>query len=350
MSTTGGLDTRMILANVRIDRGALHCYTFCGPVRENLDVTIGRRVAHAAGFEHTTLTIDKRFFYQFDALAKHVILSTDGNLELSGVPEAFVNGLSREISPIRLTGNYGSEVLRRYRSFMPSDSICGVLNDDLAVAVKNAERTWAAIIQDHPLTYIVFKQIPLFSYNRLQFEQADLIMRSPFMDNALLEVIYQAPAECTESNFISLRLIHDGNPLLGGILTDRGVSYPRRPSWPLARAYYELIFKLEYYASHGMPTRLAAVDRRLGALSLERNFLGRNKYYHLRQWFRDELASYVRDILLDDRTLARDYLDRKMVIQAVSKHLAGIENTTHIIDKLIAIELTNRLVLEATNP
>ena len=116
----------------------------------------------------------------------------------------------------------------------------------------------------HPLTYVVFKQIPWFSYNRLQSEQAVLTMRSPFMDNALLEAMYQAPAECTESNLMSLRLIHDGNPLLGNILTDRGVSYPKRPSWPLTRAYYEFIFKMEYYASHGMPERLASLDRRLG--------------------------------------------------------------------------------------
>lgn len=350
MSTTGGLDTRMILANLRVDRKALHCYSFCGPVRENLDVSIGRRVAHAAGFDHTTLTIDKEFFLRFDELAKHVITTTDGNLDLSGVPEAFFNEMSRAISPIRLAGNYGSEVLRRYRSITPSDSICGVLDAELAESVKNAGETWARARTGHPLTSVVFKQIPWFSYNRLQFEQADLIMRSPFMDNALLEVVYQAPAECAESTWIALRLIHDGNPLLSRILTDRGVSYPRRPAWPLTRAYYELIFKLEYYASHGMPKGLAAIDKRLGVLSLEHNFLGRNKYYHLRQWFRDELAPYVSDILLDPKTLSRDYLDRKMVIQMVKRHLASTENATHTIDKLLTLELSNRLILEPARP
>ena len=81
MSVTGGLDTRMILANIKIDRDTLRCYTFCGPVRENLDVSIGRRVAHTAGFEHTTLTINNEFFRRFDNLAKDIVLSTDGNLE-----------------------------------------------------------------------------------------------------------------------------------------------------------------------------------------------------------------------------------------------------------------------------
>jgi len=162
-----------------------------------------------------------------------------------------------------------------------------------------------------------------------------------------LEVVYQAPAECAESNLISLRLIHDGNPVLGDILTDRGVSYPRRPSWPLTRAYYELIFKMEYYASHDMPTHLAVIDRSLGALSLERNFLGRNKYYHLRQWFRDELAPYVKDVLLDERTLSRDYLNRHEVIKAVHAHTSGLENNTHTIDKILTTELTNRLLLGA---
>jgi asparagine synthase (glutamine-hydrolysing) len=350
MSVTGGLDTRMILANIMIDKDLLRCYTFSGPVRENLDVTIGRRVALAAGFEHTTLTIDKDFFNRFDGLARDFILSTDGNLELSGVPEFFLNEMSRAISPVRLTGNYGSEVLRRYHSFKPTDSICGVFNEGLAESVKKAKGTWARAKQAHPLTYVVFKQIPWFSYNRLQSEQAVLTMRSPFMDNALLKVIYQAPPVSTESNLVSLRLIYDGNPRLGAILTDRGVSYPKRLSYPLTRAYYEFIFKMEYYASHGMPRGLASLDTRLGPLSLERNFLGRNKYYHYRQWFRDELAFYVRNILLDEGTLSREYLDRPMVIEAVKKHLAGTENNTDTIDKLITLELINRLLLGVTYP
>jgi asparagine synthase (glutamine-hydrolysing) len=221
-----------------------------------------------------------------------------------------------------------------------------VLNEPWAESVENAAISWKANQRAHPLSCVAFRQIPWFSFNRLQAEQSALNMRSPFIDNALLETVYQAPAACTESNSMSLRLIHDGNPLLGNILTDRGVSYPKRTSWPLTRAYYEFVFKMEYYASHGMPKRFAALDRRFGALSLERNFLGRNKYYHLRQWFRDELAPYVKEILLDEKALSREYINRRELLKIVQAHTAGRENRTHEIDKLLTMELTNRLLLD----
>jgi hypothetical protein len=164
------------------------------------------------------------------------------------------------------------------------------------------------------------------------------------MDNSLLEVVYQAPDISTRSKEMSLRLIYDGDRKLSGIMTDRGVTYPKKPSWLITRAYYEFIFKMEYYASHGMPKSAAWIDQHLGPLSLERNFLGKNKYYHLRQWFRDELASNVRDILLDSRALAREYLDRKKVVKAVEVHLGGRENHTHLLNKLMTLELVNRLL------
>ena len=250
------------------------------------------------------------------------------------------------VSPIRLTGNYGSEVLRRHVAFSPSNSIRRVLRKEWAESAENTAVTWQAISRDHPLSFVAFRQIPWYSFNRLQAEQSVLSMRSPFMDNAFLEIVYRAPEKCTQSRDISLRLIADGDRRLGEIMTDRGVTYPRKPSWIWTRAYYEFIFKMEYYASHGMPRFLASIDRRLGPFGLERNFLGRNKYYHLHKWFRDELAPYVRDILLSERALSRDHLERREVIKAVEAHLAGTENNTYAIDALLTVELTNRLLLD----
>ncbi len=345
LSTTGGLDTRMILANLGSEIGRVHCYSFDGPYRENLDVSIGRRVARAARLPHTTIKITKDFFRQFDRLAKDVVLSTDGNLEMSGAPNLFVNRIARLLSPIRLTGNYGSEVLRRYRGFYPSDSICQVLQKGLAERVITASMTWAATQKGHPLSFIVFKQIPWYSFNRLQAEQSVFTLRSPFMDNKLLEVIFRAPDISTRSRDTSLRLIYDGNRILAGIMTDRGVTYPKKPSWLISRAFYEFIFKMEYYAGHGMPSSAARIDRLLGPFSLERMFLGKNKYYHLRQWFRDELASFVKDILYDRRSLSRDYLDPSEVRKVVTMHTSGNANGTHIIDKLLTLELVQRIMI-----
>jgi asparagine synthase (glutamine-hydrolysing) len=350
LSSTGGLDTRMILANMGGRKGSIHCYSFSGPYRECLDASIGRRLAHVSGFPHSTIQLGNSLFRRFPALAEKVVLATDGNLELSGVPNLFVNEIARDISPIRLTGNYGSEVLRRHRAFLPTSAVCAVLSPDCAEHAKQTIRTWLRAQEGNRLTFIAFKQIPWYSYNRLQAEQSVLSMRSPFMDNALLKVTYQAPESAVCSSLMSLRLIADGSPILGRIMTDRGVTYPRSPIWPFARAYYEFLFKMEYYAGHGMPRKVAAVDKWMGPLRIERIFLGRNKYYHLRQWFRDELAPYVRDVLLNDQALRREYLDRSATDRAIRMHLAGGENHTYTISQLMTLEIASRMFLDNEPP
>ena len=349
LSTTGGLDTRLILAHLGAHRKDVHCYSFCGPYRESLDVAIGRKAARIAGCPHTTLRIDAGFFDRFEDLAKDVVLRTDGNLDLTGAPNLYMCELSREISPVRLTGNYGSEVLRQTRTFGMNTSISAFLSPAYMEFVEKASAPWSRIVTDKILTFIVFRQIPWYSYNRLQLEESATIMRSPFMDNDLLEIMYQAPAGLKAWNDLCLRLISDGDPRLGALPTDRGLTYPRRPWGPLLRAYFEFIFRMEYFASHGMPRQLAGLDRNLGPLSLERLFIGRNKYYHLRQWFRDELSGFVRDLALDPRTLHRDYLNGTAVRNAVEKHLAGVENHTQAINKIMTLELTNQLILQSAH-
>ena len=191
-TTTGGLDTRMILANINAPKEAVRCYSFGGPYRECLDVTIGRRVAQEAGYAHTVIKIDNPFFTRFAELAERVVSCTDGNIELSGVPNLYVNEHSRRISAIRLTGNYGSEVLRRHRAFCPSNSACLVLNPDFSDFVSSAELKWSQTRAGNRMTFVAFKQVPWYSYNRLQVEQSLLTMRSPFMRYRLLEVVYRA--------------------------------------------------------------------------------------------------------------------------------------------------------------
>jgi asparagine synthase (glutamine-hydrolysing) len=350
LSTTGGLDTRMILANMGIRKQSVHCYSFSGPYRECLDASIGRKLAQVSGHPHTTIRLDGSLFVRFPTLAEKVVLATDGNLELSGVPNLFVNEMAYEISPIRLTGNYGSEVLRRHRAFLPTSVARRVLIPEYAGHVIDTTRTWRRAQEGNRLTFIAFKQVPWYSYNRLQAEQSILSMRSPFMDNALLKVTYQAPKPAVCSNLVSLRLIADGSPRLGRIMTDRGVTYPRNPSWPFTRAYYEFLFKMEYYAGHGMPRMLAAADKWMGPLRIERLFLGRNKYYHLRQWLRDELAQYVRDVLLDERAMRREYLDRGALDKVIRMHLSGAENHTYTISQLITLEIASRMFLDNEPP
>jgi asparagine synthase (glutamine-hydrolysing) len=118
----------------------------------------------------------------------------------------------------------------------------------------------------------------------------------------------------------------------------------------LLRAWLEFTFKAEYAYDYGMPQWVAKIDHFFSPLHLERLFLGRHKFAHFRVWYRDALSGYVRDILLDSRTLARPYLNRQGVESVVRGHLKGDRNYTSEIHQLLTLELVNRLLVEEAAP
>ncbi len=68
---------------------------------------------------------------------------------------------------------------------------------------------------------------------------------------------------------------------------------------------------------------------------------------HFLVWYRDQLADYVRQILLDPRTLSRPYLKKKCVERIVDSHLRQGRNYTMPIHELITLELLHRLFVDA---
>jgi asparagine synthase (glutamine-hydrolysing) len=95
-----------------------------------------------------------------------------------------------------------------------------------------------------------------------------------------------------------------------------------------------------------MPQWIARIDHFFAPLHLERLWLGRHKVFHFRVWYRDQLANYVREMLLDKRSLARPYVQPKRVQAIVNGHLRGDRNYTTEIHRLLTLELTHRLFVD----
>jgi len=113
------------------------------------------------------------------------------------------------------------------------------------------------------------------------------------------------------------------------------------------RGFHEFFFKAEYAYDYGMPQWIAQTDHLFASLHLERLWLGRHKVFHFRVWYRDQLANYVREMLLDSKSLARPYVNPESVKKTVNGHLKGNRNYTTEIHRLLTLELTHRLFLDA---
>jgi asparagine synthase (glutamine-hydrolysing) len=352
ISLTGGLDTRMIMAWLRAEPQSLPSYTFVGPVRECQDVTIARRVAKLCRQPYEVIPIGTEFLSSFAHYAERTIFLSDGCTGVNRAADLYGNEIASRIAPVRMTGNYGSEILRRLRAFKPANLADGLFQPELMSSVEEARSTYNSLLGGHALSFIAFRQAPWYQYGLLSLEQTQLSVRSPFLDNDVVRTAFRAPkseivkTDIFEDSNECSRLIADGNPELRKIRTDRGLG--GRGGWtePIFRGWLEFTFRAEYAYDYGMPQWLARIDHRLSLLHLERIFLGRHKFCHYRTWYRDQLANYVREMLLDSRTLNRPFINKRRVEAMVSEHLRGAANYTSDIHRLLTMELQHRLFID----
>lgn len=346
MSLTGGFDTRMVMAWQQCPSGSLPCYTFGSAYRENRDVSIARSVARACGQPHQVIVAGRELLENFARYAERTVYLTDGCAGVNSAAVLYSNEKARQIAPSRMTGNYGDQIILRWRAFKPSKPTPSLFHPDFAGHVSAGVETYRTATETHPLTFAAFRQAPWFHYGLAALEHTQLTLRTPFLDNDFVRTNYRAPQSALANNEIRLRLIADGRPALRQIATDRANNSSIGISAALTHAYHELAFKAEYAYDYGMPHSLAQADHFLSWMHLERLFLGRHKYYHFRVWYRDSLSKYVRAMLLDQRTLSRPYWDRRSVEAVVNGHLRAGENHTLEIHALLTIELIHRLFLD----
>jgi asparagine synthase (glutamine-hydrolysing) len=347
MSLTGGLDSRMILSWHQPAPHSLPCYSFGSIYRDCQDVVMARKIATTIGQDHSVIPVADDFLSRFAHYAERTVYLTDGSVEVKRAPDLYVNEHASRIAPIRMTGNYGGEVLRQTRAFKPVKMSPGLFHPDLDSSIERAHEAYARIVQGHPLSFSVFRQAPWHLYCSLGLEQSQLSLRSPYLDNDLVRTVFRAPCASVTGDAVCLRLIADGSPTLRRLRTDRGMGGQHSHLVAAAQqAYLEFTFKAEYAYDYGMPQPVARIDHAVSPLHLERLFLGRHKFYHFRVWYRDALADYVREMLLDSRSLSRPYIQRDALENLVDRHLKGDCNYTNELHRLLTLEHLHRLFID----
>src|SRR6266480_214525 len=346
LSLTGGVDSRMILAWEPRLTGTLPCYTWGGKYRDCADVKIARRTAKLCEQPHNTILVGAEFLSQFRDLAERAVYISDGTMDVTGSIDLYVQGLARQIAPVRLSGVCGGEILRRLVMFKPDPPQPSLFDPEFARSFQEAVATYDGELQGHRLSFTSFKQAPWYMASKFTVERSQVTYRTPYFDNDLVALAYQTPARLFH-NEPALRLIADGNPAFGKIATDRGLAFRSVPG--LIRAlhwYQEFTFKAEYAYDYGMPQSLAKLDHIFAPLRLEKLFLGRHKVAHFRVWYRDELSDYLKAMLLDRVTLQRPYLDGHSVEKVIEGHINGYRNHTSEVHKILMLEIIQRKLIE----
>jgi asparagine synthase (glutamine-hydrolysing) len=343
ISLTGGLDSRIVVACLDMEPGRYPCYTFGSMYRDTYDVQISREVAKACGQTHEVLTLGQDYLEKFPFYIEKAISLSDGYLGLSGAAELYVNSLARRISPVRLTGNYGSELLRGVRAFKANVPQAKHLTADFAEYLEEARLAFSQTEKDDPVSFTLFNLAPHQGHGRLSIERSQVIMRSPFLDNELVRLFYRRPENDMNGITLSELLIRRHQAELLDIPTDRGDLGPGNRLQSIMRQVgRKALFKGEYWMSHGMPKWVAVMMKMMPWLPLEQQMLGRHKFQHFRRWLRTELSAYVRDMLLTSKYLPAFYENKRIELM-VNEHLEGKNNYLDEIDKALSLMLSAKM-------
>jgi asparagine synthase (glutamine-hydrolysing) len=339
LALTGGLDTRLIAAVVLpTDRLSL-CCTFGGAWAETFDIIKARQIAAICGQRHETIKLDSKFFEDFPVLALQSVHLSDGGHDAFGAHDIYLNRLARQIAPVRLTGKFGSEVVKTRRLIPWLNYNADFVQPELKPFLEEVEPRDRAR-QKYSLSTLVFEEIPWYESGRVAVEQSQLTLRTPYLDNDLVKLMFQADSEVRAAGRLQPRYLRENSPELNRILTNMGGLGTGGPLLAKIRyIFYRALFKMEYYYLFATPHWLTQIDRKLEKLHLEKIVAGREKFEGYRIWIKTHLGDFIKQTLSNPNAHYVEFFDRKSVKRMVDRHLAGTHNYLNEINKVLTIEL-----------
>jgi len=344
ISLTAGVDSRMIMACLSQTGERPICYTFSGENRDTLDARLAARVAKACGLQHQILRLGPSFFSDFASHVDRTVYATDGALGSLGAHEIYLNNQARVLSPVRLTGVFGGEILRGVSMFKPLHFAQQLLNAELAETITSCTTQWSHD-GEHPVTFAAFREIPEKRFATPAASRSQTSFRTPYLDNEIVALAYQAPETVRTSIDFPVSLVEANNPSLARIPSDMGaMGEPNRFAAAPRRIFSKVVCKVDYLRTEGLPHGLSRLDSLSTKLSSIFRIAGLHKYLSYRIWFQRELAAYVDRVLKDVQSHHCSFWDPPFLGHIASGHATGHKNYVREIDAILTLEAVERLL------
>ena len=345
ISLTGGQDSRMIMACLPKIGEKPVCYTFSGKNRDTLDALLAAQIAEVCGLEYRVLRIDRDFFSDIASHVDRTVYITDGSLGSLGAHEIYLNNRARALSPVRVTGVFGGEILRGVSMFKPLHLAYRLVNADLAETVSSCRASWSRN-GGHSVTFAAFRETPELRFALVSASRSQVTFRTPYLDNEIVALAYRAPETARMSSDCTSSLVKANNPSLSKLPTDMGeLGEANRVTVALRRIFAKVACKVDYFRSEGLPRGLSGLDSSLTQISSVFGIAGLHKYLPYRSWFQRELADYVRSVVSDAQAQHAPFWNLDFLEYMVREHIRGRKNYTLELNAVLTLEAVERLLL-----
>jgi asparagine synthase (glutamine-hydrolysing) len=356
---SGGLDTRTLVAAIDRTRFSYPTFVFGTPHGE--DVLAAQQIADLIGNPHYFVELKPDFLRQYAAqgvwLTDGMMLSNVFNV-LSPLPQV------RSVVKLIFTGDCGEWILGggtpvekeltdvsgeramqlRYdhyydKNLIPEEEHSAFFSTSYYRRIQGKS---VESFREHYKKAQVPGSINKAVYFALRHEalrtsgygiallRSQLLPRIPFYDNDLLDLALQIPPELRRNRHIQIQLIKR--------LASDLVRVPWQYSGlPADAALYQVRIRRGLYQAHQKLRRFSH-----GVIPWP---------YHkeitpMELWLRTTLQSWVKDLLLDRRTLSRGYFNEEAVRQILDQHMTGCRDYSYRIGALITFEIWNRLFID----
>ena len=323
ISLNGSLSSRLIMAWAPCPPYRVPCFTTKDLNTDSVDLKIARSLARCCQQHHEAIEIKRNFFSEFPALAKKAINYTDGARGVRGAVDLYISKLVREIAPVYITDHFGEQIFNRNIGLRPLLLDNHIFERDFLARIQKDALSPQLRVQMNSLSVLAFLQIPFSESPRLALANTQLAVRLPSLDIDLMRTVYQTPADNIGYNRPLCQLIFKGFPAL------KRLAFVREGK----RRFLSLGSILrQYFGGAGLQMASARKDD-----------------YQFQSWYRGPLSNYVKDILLDPRTLERPYLNKAGVESLVHRHIAGEGDFAPEISSLLTCELVQRQLMRSSD-
>ena len=360
---SGGLDSRVVLSVLRKD--AIKTFTFGTPYCD--DVKFARQVAQAANVPHVTLQIEPDYLETFAwvGIERTEDLINCDHFHSIGIYDE----IAKQVNAL-ITGSAGEDIfgelskdpqgefwgdgfsIDRYfdsRTITTDEELEQLMRPAYSQQIKGLARSrfhrdygkYSSRHVAHKKNYWAIKQLQRRRSNRLSSLFPDgLVFRPFFYDNDVVDFAQTIPPSLRwGENALYRQVVLRVAPELAKIpaTTTNGL--------PLDTTHKQMARR------KSQRRILRRWRRRLNKISLGLIPPMRTRFYaDYNRWLRRELRGWAESVLLDARTLKKDYWNASAITRLMEDHLRGnkrgIERLASKLTALISLELWHRMYLD----